>query len=480
VLLAGAALAGCRLGPDYAPPEIAMPDAWHQEFALGEFQDGYELARWWEILQDPVLDGLVERAAVGNLDVRTALARIDEARARYAIVAGQRYPDVNAFGSGDRVRPSENEPFGVPGFEASNESIWQFGVDAFWEVDLWGRVARSIESAEADVQTSIELERDVRVTLFAEVAATYVFVRTSQERLRIAQENVERQQESLDLAQVRFDTGLSPKLDVAQAQRILATTESVIPALEQDFELSKNRLAVLLGQHPGTLDDELNEPSPIPSAPVHVVAGIPANLLRQRPDLRAAERSLASATALIGVAEADLYPQFGLRGNYGYSAEDFSDLTKGSSRNFNVGGVLSWNLFDGGRVRGNIDATEARVEQALSNYEQAVLLALEESEGALTSFVLEQVREEALGRAEVAARESLNLSRDLYREGLTDFQNVIDAQQALLDVQDLRAVSQGLVTGNLVGIYKAMGGGWDPVAEGAVPDPNAEQAPAEQ
>lgn len=476
-VLAGAALTGCRLGPDYVPPEIRMPDRWNQELSGGEFQDAQALVRWWEVLGDPTLDSLIERADAGNIDVRTALARIDEARARYAIVAGERYPDVNASGSGARIRPSENEPFGVPGFQASNESSWQLGVDAFWEIDLWGRVARSIESAEADVQTAIELERDVRVSLFAEVASTYVFVRTTQERLRIARDNVARQQDSLDLAKVRFDTGLSPKLDVAQSERILATTEARIPALEQDLQLSKNRLAVLLGTHPGNLDDELEAFASIPVAPTEVVASLPANLLRQRPDLRAAERALASATARVGVAEADLYPQFFLSGTYGYSAEDFADLTRGGSRTFDVGGLMSWNLFDGGRVRGAIDVSESRVEQALSSYEQAVLLALEESEAALTSFVLEQVREAALARAEVAAAESLKLSQDLYREGLTDMQNVIDAQASLLAVQDLRAVSQGLVVGNLIGIYKAMGGGWDPVAEGAVETPEDETAP---
>ena len=458
-------LGGCVVGPDYSAPEIAMPDRWHQEFSEGEFQDGYALARWWEILQDPLLDSLVERASLGNLDVRTALARIDEARSVYSIVAGQRYPELNGGGSGSRLRPSENQPFGVPGFDASNESSWSFGLDAFWEVDLWGRVTRSVQSAEADVQATIELERDVRVTLFAEVATAYVFVRTTQDRLRIANENVERQQDSLHLAEVRFETGLSPKLDVAQAQRILATTEAAIPTLQQDLRLAMNRLAVLLGSHPGTLDDELAAAAPIPSAPTHVVAAIPANLLRQRPDLRAAERALASATALVGVAEADLYPQLGLTGSYGYSAKDFADLTKGSSRAFDVGGAFSWKLFEGGRVRGAIDAQEARVEQALTNYEQAVLRALEESEAALTSFVLEQVRVAALERAVIAAQQSLDLSRDLYREGLTDFQNVIDAQQALLDVQDQHAVSQGLVTGNLIGIYKSMGGGWEPVTE---------------
>jgi len=456
-------LGGCMVTPDYVAPEVSVPDRWHEDLQRGEFQDGHGLAAWWRILQDPVLDGLIERAAEGNLDVRTSIARVAEARARFGVVAGQRYPDVNASGSAVRVRPSDEEPFAMPGMRASDESSFFLGIDAFWEVDLWGRVARSIESAAADVEAEIETQRDVGVTLYGEVASNYVALRTLQERRRVAVDNVAQQARSLELATTRFEAGLSPRLDVAQAQRILASTEAEIPALDQDIVATTNRLAVLLGERPGALWDELREARPIPAAPLHLVAGIPADLLRQRPDIRAAERALASATALVGVATADLYPHFFIDGSFGYSAKDLDDMFQGSSRAWSVGPVMSWNLFDGGRVRAVIDVQEARVEQALIAYERSVLLALEETENAMTDFVQEQVRLAALERSVAAAEQALELSRELYRQGLTDFQNVLDAQRAVLIQQSLEAASRGLLTRSLVRIYKALGGGWTPV-----------------
>jgi len=455
-------LAGCMVTPDYVPPEIPVPDQWHEQLQYGEFQDGFELAEWWRILEDPTLDSLIDRSTDGNLDVRTSIARVAEARARYGIIAGELYPDINASGSAKRVRLSEDEPFGLPGFNASDESSFFLGIDAFWEVDLWGRVARSVESAAADVQASIEVQRDVNVTLYGEVASTYVALRTFQERRRVAVDNVDQQTNSLKLATTRFESGLTPKLDVAQAQRILASTEADIPTIDQNIMAASNRLAVLLGEHPGALWEELSDPKPIPGVSPYLVAGIPADILRQRPDVRAAERRLASETALVGVATADLYPQFFIDGSFGYSAEDFDDMFQGSSRAWNIGPLMSWNLFDGGRVRGAIDVQETRVEQALINYERTVLLALEETENAMTDFVQEQLRVAALQRSVTAAEETLDLSRELYREGLSDFQNVLDAQGAVLLQQDLEVESRGFVTRSLVRIYKSLGGGWTP------------------
>ena len=471
------ALAGCMVTPDYVPPEVSVPDRWHEELQSGDVQDGVELAEWWHILEDPILDSLIDRAASGNLDVRTSIARVAEARARYGVVAGQLYPDVNASGSATRIRPSEEEPFGIPGFDASDESSFFLGIDAFWEVDLWGRVARSIESATADVEANIENQRDVNVTLYGEVSGTYVLLRTLQERRRVAVDNVKQQTESMHLANTRFESGLSPRLDVAQAQRILASTEADIPSLDQEIVATTNRLAVLLGASPGALWDELSPQQPIPPAPVHLVVGIPADVLRQRPDIRAAERRLAAQTALVGVATAELYPQFFIDGSFGYSAEDFGDMFQGSSRTWSVGPVMSWNVFDGGRVRGVIGAQEAKVQQALIDYERTVLLALEETENAMTDFIQEQVRLAALQRSVTAAELTLDLSRQLYKEGLSDFQNVLDAQGAVLLQQDLEVSSRGFVTASLVRIYKSLGGGWTPEPE-PVPLPETQEGAA--
>jgi NodT family efflux transporter outer membrane factor (OMF) lipoprotein len=424
--------AACTVGPDYQRPDIPVPDQWTEELTTGVFQGDAELAEWWTALNDPALDALIQRAAERNLDLRIATARIDQSRARLRITTGERFPDLDGTGQATRFR----------------------------EIDLWGRVRRSVESATADLAASMEDRRDVRVSLFAEVATTYIELRTIQDQLAIARSNVKTQEGSLELANSRFKNGISPELDVKQAESNLATTESSIPGLAQRESQAINRLALLLGEYPARLRGELSKPAPTPLPPTRVVVGIPANLLRQRPDVRAAERRLAAQTAKIGVATADLYPQFTLSGNIGWTADNGGNLIGSDSRTWGIGPSMSWNLFDGGRVRGRIDLEDARTEESLATYERTILTAVEEVENALTAYVREQERRDALDRAVEAARRAAELSRDQYKKGLTDFNNVLDSERTVLQLEDDLATSRGRVTANLAALYKALGGGW--------------------
>lgn len=454
-------LFGCAsVGPDYQAPEAKTPDQWHQGLEQGLAAGEADYRTWWTSLNDPVLDGLIERAAEGNLDLRIAYARINEARARLGITTGQRWPDVNANGALQRERVSDGvaDPMVTP--QKRTDTFRSIGLDGSWEIDFWGRVRRSIESAGADYQVSIEDYRDVLVTLYAEVARNYVSVRTLQERIRLALENVRTQRGTLNLVKERERVGLVPKLDIRQAELNLATSESIVPELEAERIAAINRLSVLLGEPPGTLHAELKDVSPIPGPPEQAPVGLPAELVRQRPDLRRAERDLAAQTARIGVATAELYPRFSLTGAFNYATFTGDQFDSGR-KTYSFGPFFSWNLFDGGRVRNLINAQDARAEQALEKYERTLLAALEDVENAMTGFAQERVRSEALDRSVVAAQESVRLVKIQYFQGLTDFQNVLDMERSLFRQQDLAADSEGQVTLNLVRIYRSLGGGWD-------------------
>jgi len=465
-------LTGCiTVGPDYERPEVEAPDAWHS-FALEGLSKGEAaLQTWWQLFNDPMLNGLIVRAAEANLDLELALWRVEEARSLRGVAAGPRAPQVDFAGESSRSQPSESGPLGdlapEEGFDAAN--LHDYSVGAAWELDLWGRVRRSIESADAAVEASVEDYRDVLVSLLAEVALSYVDVRSYQERIRLAEANVEAQQATLKLTQDRFKAGLVSGLDVAQAESILANTESLIPVLETSLQLALNRLAVLLGLPPGALHDELGEAQPVPTEPPEVTVGLPADLLRQRPDVRRAERQLASQTARIGIATADLYPTFSLAGFIGMQAVDGGDLLSGDSVTWGVGLPIRWNLFAGGRIRSQIRVEAARTEQSLVVYERAVLAALEEAEGAMIAYEQELIRRSKLTESVDATQRSLDLVMTQYRAGLTDFQNVLDTQRSLLNRQDELAASRGQVVKNLVGLYRALGGGWAPEAELPVP-----------
>ena len=398
-----AVAAGCiTVGPDYVPPDTTVADAWYAAATAGLADGTAPLQTWWEVLDDPTLDALIVRAVDANLSLEAALYRLEEVRALRGVAASRRAPDVELQGSSSRSEPSDVGSLGTllpegQSFEAAN--LHDYAVAASWEIDLWGRVRRSVESADAAVAASLEDSRDVLVSVLAEVADSYVQVRTLQERLRLARANVEAQEETLGLTRDRFNVGLVSALDVAQAESNLANTQSLIPALEIDLEASLNRLAVLLGEAPGTLHDELLGVVEIPADPGGITAALPADLLRQRPDVRRAERALASQNAQIGVATADLYPTFSLAGFLGVQAVDASDLASSDAVTWSVGLPVRWSLFTGGRVRSQIAAEEARTEQARLAYEQTVLLALEEVEGSFVAYQKQRQRRDRLAES---------------------------------------------------------------------------------
>jgi multidrug efflux system outer membrane protein len=453
--------AGCAVGPNYAAPEPDVPDRWHQELARGLVEGQAPLQTWWTTLDDRRLDRLVERAVAGNLDLKQAVARVEEARARRGIARGQWFPTIDSLSSYSRTQISE-EAFPVPGVGGNAQNRYSVGLDASWEIDLFGRIRRSTESANASLEATVEDYRDTLVLLLAEVGRAYVDVRTFQQRIDYARSNVRTQRGSLRLTRDRNTAGLVSNLDLRQAELNLATTEALIPSLQIGLTLAINRLGVLLGQHPTALRSELETPAPIPSPPSEILVGLPTELLRQRPDLRSAERQLAAQTAQIGVAKADLYPRLALLGTFAFDALDAAELFTGDAGAFSFGPAVRWNLFDGGRIRANVRAQESLTEQALLGYEQTVLLALEEVEDAFVAYVQENERRDTLQRSVAAADAAVKLVNTLYRTGLTDFQNVLDTERSLFQQQDQLAQSDGQVTQNLIQIYRALGGGWSP------------------
>lgn len=458
VLLAGATLlTACRVGPDYKGPsnrDGELPGMFGQiddpAFVAGET----DLRTWWTVFDDSLLNELIDKAAQDNKDLRIALSRVNEARARVSIAQAARAPQVTLGGGVSGVSDAGT------GFETRTRT--NIGLDASWELDVFGRIARQIESVDAEYAATEEDRRDVQVSLFAEVARAYLSVRSLQAQLSAAENNIKSQREILRLTETRFRDGLSSGLDVAQARQVLASSEAAVPPLRIALSREVNTIAVLVGTHPQALHVDLRDPKPIPVPPTTVTVGVPVYLLRQRPDIRAAERRLASQTAQLGVATADLYPSFSIAGSFGLSAFDGTSLLDPSSRSFALGPGVRWNIFDGGRLRAQIQVEDAKVEQTLLLYERAVLSAMEEVESSMTAFIEQRIRVEAIERAAEASRETLKLATRLYSEGLTGFQDVLDAQRQLLASESDVAEARGLASQNLVSLYKAFGGGWDP------------------
>jgi NodT family efflux transporter outer membrane factor (OMF) lipoprotein len=468
-------LAGCVVGPDYEQPDYSVPDEWRTAVVEELEDEDAPLELWWTELQDTVLTDLIRRAELANLNLQAAVARVAEARARRGIAKGGYYPDIFLGGAYSYQKVSELGPQGIVAgdAEAPEEdgdaaespaadpfSSWTFGLDLRWELDLFGRVTRTVESATASLQASVEDYRDVLVTLYAEVASAYVDVRTFQQRLDFARQNAEAQEESLELTRDRYLAGLTSALDVAQAEQNLAETRSLIPTLETGLEASLNRLAVLLAQTPGSLHEELGIARPIPEPTEAVAVGIPADLLRRRPDIRRAERELAAQTARIGVATADLYPSFSIGGSVGLEALDLSDLGSAGTGFFSIFPSFNWPIFTAGKIKNQIRVEEARTEQALVFYEQVVLEALEEVQTAIVAYAQETARRDRLTEAVDASQRAVDLVRTQYLSGLTNFQNVLDTQRSLFNQQDLLAESEGLVVQNLILLNRSLGGGW--------------------
>src|SRR6266511_979374 len=458
-------LAGCAVGPDYREPKLAVPSGWQEAQQKGVDIRPVEMTRWWATFNDPLLNSLVERAVQSNFDVRIAEARIREARASRAVTASGLWPTLDVSASYSRNRTSENAlalgslaPQGGGNLE---QDLFKTGFDASWEIDVFGGVRRAVEAADATIAASVESRRDVLVTLLGDVAKNYIDLRGFQRRLAVARANLKAQQDTLDLTRIRFQAGLTNDLDVAQAEAQVSTTAAQIPTLESSLKQAAYSLDLLLGLTPGALWNELAHETTIPSLPPEVLVGLPSDLLRRRPDIRFAERQLAAATAQIGAAMADLFPKFSLTGVAGLQSISASDWFTGRSRYWSVGPTISWPIFDAGRIRANIEIRNAQQEQALNQYEKAMLAAFGDVEKSLVSYSREQVRQRSLAEAVASNRRAVEMANELYVRGLNDFLNVLDTQRSLYAAENDLAQSEATMAANLVALYKALGGGWE-------------------
>ncbi|MCC7351695.1 MAG: efflux transporter outer membrane subunit [Phycisphaerales bacterium] len=461
---------GCAVGPDYHRPDLGLEADYGYSQARAATQPSgvttqpARLAQWWTTLNDPLLDDLIEQAVRDGLDGRLAEARVREARARRAAAGAGQFPAFDARGGYSRIRNSQNaapfNAFDLPGFPWEFD-LYQAGFDASWELDVFGGVRRTVEAAGADLSAAVEDHRAVLLSLMAEVARNYVELRGAQRQLDIARQNLLVQRQTLDLTRNQVRNGIGTQLDVSRARALVSTTEAQIPALERVQWQTIHRLAVLVGKQPEALADLLVKPAPIPVPPAQVSIGLPVDLLRRRPDIRRAESRLAAATARIGAATADLYPRFSLTGSFVMQSEEPRAIFDWRSRGFNVGPSISWPILDFGRLRAVVDVRGAQQEQALVQYEQTVLRALEEVHDALVAYATEQSRHRSLNDAAEANQQSVEMARQLYRQGLTDFMTILDAQRSLYQSQWELAQSDQMLTTSLVGLYKALGGGWD-------------------
>ena len=479
-LLAG----GCAIGEDYQRPTPPMPDAWRGVDApagQGVTSDAADLSDWWMAFDDPAMVDLVKVALVNSPDLREAAGRVLEARYRRAATAGERLPQVEADASYTRSRQSET--IGDDGFAAlgagstggsaggfagggfdPESDLFQAGLSANWELDLFGRIGRRVEAADARVQSELADFYAVRVSLAAEVGLAYVDVRSLQNRLSIARQNADLQRRSLDLARARFDNGLSSELDVAEALSNLQQTLAEIPTLTSDLQAAKNRLSLLTGRLPGAVDAELESETDagvVPVPPTTVAVGVPTDLLRRRPDIRSAERDVAEAVASVSAARADQYPRFSLGGTFGFASDDLDQLFDWDSRTFGIGPSVSWPIFQGGTLRALVKAEDAVTLQRVAAYERSVLSAMQETSDALTAYGQSRQRQAVLGEAVAAARRAVEISDAQYRQGIIEFDRVLDAQRTQFLAEDAKALADANVSINLIGLYRALGGGWD-------------------
>lgn len=446
---------GCTVGPEYKPIKTDLPSEWYPRMEKGivvsKKKEIKEIATWWKELKDPQLSKLIDMAVKGNLSVREALARLKEERALRGMEKSRLFPYLDSKASVTKKK--------MGGVERTLED-YSISIDASWELDIFGGIRRSIQEAEARVEAAKEDLRDVIVSLLAEVAINYMELRTYQARLKAVKLNAKAQEQIYRLNLSRYRAGLIDELAVQQSKYILESTKSQIPPLQEGIERAKNRLSVLLGKKPGELDDELKTVKPIPVPPVRVVIGIPANTLRNRPDIRRAEMNLAAAIYAVGKAKAELYPKFDLSGSIGLESISNGDLFKWASRTWSLGANIVWKIFHAGELRQNVKVYTARQEQAFLEYYNTILKALEEVRNAIIAYIKEQKRCYSLQKAVEAAKKSYELALDRYKAGLADFTDVLDAERSLQSLQDQLSISRGAVITNLIRLYKALGGGW--------------------
>ncbi len=462
---------GFKVGPNYRRPFAEVESNWidaqnpETDGELGSKinNDLPRLNHWWVVFNDPQLNELVVTAYQQNLPLREAGLRVTESRAQRGIAVGAFFPQQQeVFGNYRRRQISKASLEDRPLFDSNvprTFNRWSTGFDAAWELDVWGKFRRNIETADALVGASVEDYNDILVCLIAETAATYVEMRTLQQRITYAEENVKAQKGLLGIAESRYKAGETDDLDVLQAQINVSNTEALVPEFKALERKAQIRLCVLQGVPPRDLTPELG-PGAIPVAPPEVALGIPADLLRRRPDVRKAEREVAAQNAQIGVAESDFLPQFAIRGSIGYDARDFSELFTSPSNAGLLAPGFSWDVLNYGRILNNVEVQDARFRQRVLHYRQTVLRANAEAEKAIVSFLQAQQRVKSLKEAVAANEEAIKVATDQYNEGEINFNEIFTLQSFLVQEQDALAVAEGDVAKSLIAIYKALGGGW--------------------
>ena len=470
--------AACSVGPSFEEPTAQLPERWDEngERDLAEqISQAQADSEWWREFGDPLLTDLIERARESNLDLRSAALKMAQARAQRDAVAGQRAPSVAANASYRRQRLSELgtgtrlvDAIGIPGerdriIDALSEQhdVYQFGFDAAWELDLWGRLSRAVESADAAFEASTADLEGARVSVIGEVARAYVELRGVQEQLRIARDDLRASEDLLELTRLRAEGGLVSELDVIAQQAQLAQSRARVPELEQQETLLLDQLAFLLGQAPGALRSELTAAVSRPSPPARLSMGIPSELARRRPDIRAAEARLRAATAEVGIAVADLYPRITLMGGFLFESLRAADLGEWGARQWSVGPSLSLPLFDGGRRRAVVELRELQQQEAAVHYRRTVLAAWHEIDTTLEVYVRERRRNEELAAAVEASREAYEIAMTRYRHGMSDYLIPLDAQRTMFQAERALSASDTLLTARAVALYKALGGGWE-------------------
>jgi len=478
--LAATSVAGCTVGPNFRPPTPDLPAAWSASAQTSAGQPSQVTAApaaggeaaWWKNFNDPELTSLVGRVAAANLDAKEALLRIAEARAQRDVAAADEWPLVNANASGQVDRLSETTPTGAlfskvsqfPGL--SGVSIpnpydqYQVGFDATWEVDLFGRVRRSVEAARADTQASVEDSRAVLISTLGDVGRAYIDLRGAQAKRRVVEENIATERDLLGLAGQRRLAGLNTEIDVARAAAEASSSAAQMPLLDRQITADINQLSKLMDLAPGALRAELDGPGATPAGPRFVLIGLPSELARRRPDIREAEARLHAATAQVGVAVADLYPKVTLNANGGLQAETVSLLSAWGSRFLVAGPSVELPIFDAGRRRANVRLQSDRAAEAVLDYRRTVLGALHEVDDALAAFGADQRRQQALTESVARNQDAVDLARQRYTSGVASFIDVLDAERTLEQGQLTLTDSATSVSVDLVALYKALGGGW--------------------
>jgi len=455
--------AGCSnlIGPDFKTPEAQLVDEWVPDDAPGISSQTTADMQWWKVFDDPVLDELVQIAYEQNLSLQIAGLRVLEARAQLAVVSGNLYPQSQALSGNYSYNRGKETALSDRYFSQAG-----LGFDAAWELDFWGKFRRGIESADANLMATIASYDDVLVTLTAEVARSYVLIRTLEERIRLARENIKIQQRSLEITTNQYETGSVTELDMQQATAQLRNTQASVPNLLISLEQTQHALSILMGMPPQDLNAMLDSRYGIPTAPAEVATGIPAELLRRRPDIKQAELQAAAQSAQIGIADAALLPSFTLFGSIGWNVNDagndnLGDLFSKNNLAFSTGPAFQWNVLNYGRLKNQVRVQDARLQQLLINYENVVLNAEAEVKNAISGFLHARVEAQYRKQSADAAQRSANLSMLQYTEGVTLYQSVLDATRTLASQQDAYATTRGDIATNLIALYKALGGGWE-------------------